>query len=252
MPIRPAARHEIEEIGERLEALDVFSRMAGMPYLQAVQPRRDQRLEPLAPAAIARVRPDRQSAGLVHDPNRVLDREVLFRNERRPRAAEISRERIPKILHDAASNQRTRHMRTSNRAAVGLQQDFVQREWNAERVELFYNLLRAGVPHGAQLAETPLQSFEMGEMQRQKMDFVLFVKCAELYSGNYSNTQPHAGGARRWNAIDRVVIGKCQGSEAAALRGLDYSVGRDGTVRSGRMRMEIDERGPARIRTHRS
>jgi len=89
-------------------------------------------------------------------------------------------------------------------------------------------------------------------MKRQKMDFVPIVKSAQLYSGNYSNPQSLAGRARRHNAIDRVVVCQCQRSQSAAFGGFYGCFGSDRTVRGSRVGVQVDERGPARIRAHRS
>src|SRR5258706_12315015 len=95
--------------------------MAGMLALHPVEPRRDQGLQSFAPAAVAGMRPDCQRAGLVHDGDRVLDRQTLPDYECASRGSEILRERLPKILIKAARDQRTSDVRPPNRAAVGLQ-----------------------------------------------------------------------------------------------------------------------------------
>ena len=223
-----------------------------MPYLQAVEARRDQRLEPLAPTTIARMRPDRQGAGFVCNRDCISDRKMLLRDERASRVAEIPCERFPKIGHDAAGYQCTRYMGSADRATIGLLEHFVQSERNAERVQLVHDLLSARVSHCAQLAETPLQSFEVCQMKRQKMDFVPIVKRAQLYSGNYSNPQSLAGRPRRRNAIDRVVICQCQRSQTAAFGGFYGCFGSDRTVRGSRVGVQVVDRRPARIRAHRS
>src|SRR5450759_1366674 len=252
VPIRSTARHEVEEISERLKPLDVFRRMAGMLYLQTIESRRDQGLEPLASAAVARVRPDRQRAGLMRDRDRALDRETLPGDERAPGVAEVSRERIPKLVDYATRDKGSRHVRTSDRAAVGLLKYLVQRERNAERVEFLDDLPGARVAICAQLAETHFQGLEAGEVQRQQVDFVVFLKSAQLHPGYYPNAQSLTGHASRRNSVDRVVIRECQGREAAALGGLDYPLGRDRTVRGSRVTVQVDERRPARIHAHRA
>src|SRR5450759_41789 len=180
--------------------------MARMLYLQAIESRRDQGLEPLASPVVAWMRPDRQRAGLVRDRDRILDREMLLGDERAPGVAEIFRERTPKIVHHAARDQCARHVWTSDGSAVRLLKHLVQRQWNAERVEFVHNLLGTRVPRGAQLAETLLQTLEVGEVERQQVDLVLTLKRAQLHSGDYANAKSLTGRARRGNSIDRVVI----------------------------------------------
>ena len=84
------------------------------------------------------------------------------------------------------------------------------------------------------------------------MDLVVFLEGAQLHSGDYSDAQALTGNTRRWYSINGVVIRQCQGGKATALGRLDYSFGSEGTVRSGRVSVQVDERRPARIRTHRS
>jgi hypothetical protein len=92
----------------------------------------------------------------------------------------------------------------------------------------------------------------MGDVQRQQMDLVVVLESAQLHSGDYSNAQALTRRARRRDSIDSVVIRQCKGGKATALGGLDYSFGSKGTVRGGRVSVQVDERRPARIRTHRS
>jgi hypothetical protein len=90
----------------------------------------------------------------------------------------------------------------------------------------------------------------MSEVESQKMNFLLILDGAELYSGDHSNAKALASLARRGNALDRVVIRERQCGETAPFGCLDYTVGADGPVRGGRMGMQVDERRPARIRAH--
>jgi hypothetical protein len=48
------------------------------------------------------------------------------------------------------------------------------------------------------------------------------------------------------------VIGERDGFEPAALRRVDHSLGREGTIRRCRMCVQVDEPRPARIVAHRS
>jgi hypothetical protein len=90
------------------------------------------------------------------------------------------------------------------------------------------------------------------DVHRQQMDLVVFLESAQLHSGDYSNTQALTRLTRRRDSINGVVIRKRQGGKATALGGLDYSFRSEGTVRGGRVSVQVDERRPARIRTHRS
>ena len=97
-----------------------------------------------------------------------------------------------------------------------------------------------------------MQSVELGQMERQQMNFVVTLKRAQLTSGDDTNSEPLAGCPRRGNPFDGVVIGERERGETATLRRFDYALGRKGSVRRGRVGMQVDECRPARIRAHRS
>ncbi len=96
-----------------------------MPNLQAVESRSDQRLEPLAAPTISRMRPDRETPSFMRNRNRILDRQLLLRDESGSGAAKITNEGVTKVGNDAPRNQCARNVRPTNRAPVGLLQDFV-------------------------------------------------------------------------------------------------------------------------------
>jgi hypothetical protein len=90
------------------------------------------------------------------------------------------------------------------------------------------------------------------DVQRQQMDLVVFLESAQLNSGDYSDAQTLAGNARRRDSTNGVVIRQRQSGKATALGRLDYSFGSERTIRSSRVSVQVDERRPARICTHRS
>ena len=92
----------------------------------------------------------------------------------------------------------------------------------------------------------------MREMECKQMDLVVLVKRAELYAGDYPNPGTVACFASGSNSVDGVVVGEGKRRESAALRRLDYSVGRESAVRGSRVGMQVDERGPVRLCTHRA
>ena len=98
-----------------------------MLYFHSVEAGGNERLESLAIATIARMRPDRERPGCVRDGDRILERESRLRDERTARGAEVSHECVAEIMNHAARDERTRHVWTSHRAPIRLLQHFVQR-----------------------------------------------------------------------------------------------------------------------------
>ena len=84
------------------------------------------------------------------------------------------------------------------------------------------------------------------------MDFVVIMKRAQLHSRDHTNAEPLPSCARNCHSVHRIVIGERYGCEPAAMRRVDHSFRRDGTVRRSRMCVQVDEPRPARIVAHRS
>jgi hypothetical protein len=98
----------------------------------------------------------------------------------------------------------------------------------------------------SELSEVPLQGVELGEMQGEKMHFVIILECAQLGARNYADAKAVASFSRAGNAVDRVMICECEGSEPARRRCFDNLLWRERAVRGGRMSVQVDERRPAR------
>ena len=127
-----------------------------------IEPGLDQRLQPLASAAIARMRPDRQRTRFVSDLNRVLNRQSRLGHESGSRGAKISHECIPEIVDGSARNQSPRYVRSADCATVRLLKNFVKCHRDAKRVQLLDNFLRACVAQRTELAQSSLQGVEVG------------------------------------------------------------------------------------------
>ena len=98
-------------------------------------------------------------------------------------------------------------MRTTDRTAVSLFQNLVKGDRDAERIQLLDNVLRAFISERAQLGQLALQSFNASEMEREEMDFVLILKCAQLTAGDDADAEPITRCACGGDAGDAVVIG---------------------------------------------
>lgn len=153
MPVRSTARKKCKVVGEGLESLHVLGRMARVPHLQTVESRCDQRLEPFAAPTISGMRPDRETSSFMRHCNRILDGQLLFRDEGGSGAAKIAHKRVAEVGDDAARNQYACHVRSTNRAAVGLLQDFVDSYRYSENVQFSDDFFGAGVAVRAELTE---------------------------------------------------------------------------------------------------
>ena len=89
-------------------------------------------------------------------------------------------------------------------------------------------------------------------MEREQVYFVVPVERAQLDAGDHTDACPLCCLAGCTDAVDSVVISERERGQPAALGGLDYSLGREGAVRGGRVSVQVDERRPARIRAHRA
>ena len=92
----------------------------------------------------------------------------------------------------------------------------------------------------------------MSEMQREQVDLVIILKRAQLATRDDAYSQPLTSRFRGGNSVDRIVVGEGERREPAPLRGFDYALGGENSVRRRRVGMQVDVGRPARIRAHRS
>lgn len=92
----------------------------------------------------------------------------------------------------------------------------------------------------------------MSEMQREQVDLVIVLKCAQLAARNDAYPQPFARRSRGGNSVDRIVVGEGERREPAPLGSFDYAFGGKNSIRRSRVGMQVDVGRPARIRAHRS
>jgi hypothetical protein len=67
-------------------------------------------------------------------------------------------------------------------------------------------------------------------VQREEMNFVIILKGAQLTSRHDADAEAIAGGARRVNPGNAVVIGEGDRRQVAPLCGFYYALGRKCTV----------------------
>src|SRR5438105_8735721 len=182
--------------------------MTRMLDLHSVETCSDQRLEPLAPAAVARMCPDSKRTSFVGNADCVLNVQACLWHESTAVRAQVSHERITEIVHDPARNQRPRDVRPANCPAVGLLENFVKSELYAKCVELLHDFLCPRVSQRAQLSESRLERLELREVEREEVNFVIFIECAELDPRDHAHAEPLSGSSRSGQPVDGVVIGK--------------------------------------------
>jgi hypothetical protein len=223
-----------------------------MSDLYAVQARRDERLEAFAPAISARMRPYRNSASLVRYPDGILDREPVLRYERASMIAEVASERVAKIGDHTPRDHRARDVRSPDRSAIRLLENFVECKGKAERVELLDDSAGARMSEATELREVPLESIGMRKVKSEHVNLVIAIERAQLDAGDDANACLLTSLARRANAVDGVVIGECERCQSASRSRLNYLLGWESSVRSGRVGVQIDECRPERFCAHRS
>lgn len=167
-----------------------------MPDLHSVEPRRNEWLESVAPAGIARMRPKGESPRIVGDRDRILHRKSILGDESSSICAEVSEESFAKIADDPARDESARDVRPSERPAIALLEHFLEGERDAQRVEFPDDLLGARMAHLAEPDEMVLEALELRGVERKQMDFVISEERAELDTRDYANSNPLASFAR--------------------------------------------------------
>jgi hypothetical protein len=223
-----------------------------MPDFDAVETGGDQWLEPLAPPSVTWVSPDRNCTRLVGDCDGVLNGKLVLRYERAPLGAKVAGECVAKITHDPTRDHRSRNVWSPNRSAIRLQENFIQRQRDAELVEPVDYPSRAGMSGNPQIGQPLFERTQLGEMKSKQVNFMVLIISAQLDAGDHPNSGALRRFARRTYAVYGVVIRERESREAAALRCLYYALGWECAVRGGRVGMEVDERRPARRCAHRS
>src|SRR3954468_3958704 len=99
------------------------------------------------------MREHRDAAGAMNEVDRVAHGKTVLADVRRLAVAQIALERIAEIHRPSLGDQRTRDVRTANRAAGRLLEDRRERDAHTEIVQLGDDSLSAGATHLAQRDE---------------------------------------------------------------------------------------------------
>src|SRR5581483_6054861 len=128
-------------------------RVTRVRHLDAIETERDHRLDPLARAISARMRPDGDAARLVDEPGRVGDLEARLLDIRGSLGAEPAIECITQIATPAAGHEGTGDMRPANGAVARFNQYGRHRDRHATLVERRHDSLRAGHAVGLEASQ---------------------------------------------------------------------------------------------------
>src|SRR5690242_1911629 len=143
MPVRAAARNQSKEIRECSDALCIFCIVTRMSHFHSVESFFHQRLESLAPAFPAGVRPYRQRSGRMRDRNCFGDFESRLGNKTRTTCGEKTIECFLGISNVPAFNHRACNVRAPDCPSLGLFEHCIDVDLHAKAMELIDNFSRA-------------------------------------------------------------------------------------------------------------
>ena len=218
-----------------------------MLHLEAVQPERGEGLDAGEDAVAAGMGEDGNSPRVVHELDRVADREMVLRHERRLAAAQVAVEGFALVAHPPAAHDGPRDVRPTDGAAPRLGHHGVHRHRDRQRVEAGDHLLGARPPRVAEGHELSLDQLGTFEVKAEQVDLALAVHRAQLDAGDHAHAERLTGGTRFGDPTHRVVIGQGEGGEPRAARVADHLGGGKRAVGGGGMRVQIHQsRGPDR------
>ncbi len=115
MPVRPTTRHESKEIDERADAIDVFSAVTWMSHLDSIEPGVYKWLETRTECIGPRMRPHCDAACFMRHCDCITHFESILWNESRSPRAEVTIERLAKIVDRSPADECTGNVRAANR-----------------------------------------------------------------------------------------------------------------------------------------
>ena len=110
--------------------------------------------------------------------------------------AEITIERLTKIVDRSSTNQGARNVRPANRRSAGFVHHHLHIHFEAECAQLIDDSRRAKVSPRSQCLELCFEKSESRNMQSEQMNFAIAVVRAELYTWNNTHAQCFAGNGR--------------------------------------------------------
>ena len=254
MPIGSSAWYEMEVLDQCAEATDLVSRVTRMAHLESVEAHRDEPLDACPIAIDARMRDDRQSASVVNETNRVADVEPLLGDVRRPAITKPPVEDLAWIQGPAAGDHRARDMRPPDRSARRLREYAVQRDGDAERIELIDHSAGTVETRGSKLPHRDLDQVEALEVKSENVYLAAVIIGAQLDARDDAQAEPLTGASGRVDAGDGVVIGERDRAQAGRSCRCGDVLRRPRAVGRRRVHVQVDgahgRRATARAGTH--
>src|SRR5688500_1227957 len=241
MPVGAAARHEIEEIGQRREPVHVLEQMTRMADLDAVDPHLDERLEPRSPSLPAGMRPYSKPARFVHDRDCFAYLEAGLGHKCRTPSSQIAVERLAEIARGPGSNHCPCNVRTTNRRISGFFEYHLERHVDAERTQALDNSGGSEMALLSEFLQARLDESEPRYVEGENVYLGVAVVCAELDACHHPDSEGPAGFDRAWHARERVMIGQCECCDARRVCRRNDALRRQRSVRGGRVSVKIDE-----------
>ena len=240
VPVGAAARNKRKMIDQRPEANNIFSGVARVSNLDAVDAVRDEHRDSLASSRMRGMREDSEAPSPMNEPNRVRHREAFLRDVRGTTIAEVPIERVSEIDRPPLGDHGTRNVWTSDRAASGLLHHRLEIDPYAELVETRDDSRRAVPAHLPKPHKLGLERPGVGQMQTENVRFAVAFHGAELDARDDAHAELGAGGRCFRDAVDRVVISERDRGQPDSLRFADDVGRRSRPVGRCGMRMQVD------------
>ena len=160
-----------------------------------------------------------------------------------PAAPDEAVERLTHVRGPAPAHDSPGDVRPPDGAAVGVAQDIVEVERDAERIEPDHHFPSPADPVGPAAGQ---EGFQLGRLGGQKVPQHVHLapggRSAELATRHHPDAEALAGGERLGHAGQGIVIGEGDGAKAGRGRAPDHRGGRQPPVGGGRVDVEIDRR----------
>src|SRR5205085_11463351 len=154
-----------------------------------IQPGVYQRLETRSKCIGPRVRPHCDPTGFVSHRNCIAHFESVLWDEPRLPRAEITIERLAKIMDRSTTNECACNVWTTNRRSAGFMHHHFHTQFEAKCAELIDDSRRANVSSSSQRLEFRVKESESSDMQGEQMNLAIAIVRAELYTWNDSQAQ---------------------------------------------------------------
>jgi len=177
----------------------------------------------------------------MNERDRVHHGQPLFRDVRGSSIAEVPVECVAKIDCPPLRDHSACDVWPTHRAPRRLFEHGRQLYSHTKLVQSLNDSRRASAAHVAKSGELALHLVSIAEMESENVRFAVAFDRAQLNTGNDPNAELRADRGRLSDAIDRVVIRQSERRESNPFRLADDVARWAGSVRRGRVRVEVDE-----------